>query len=165
MLDVKGILGAATDVPALLAQMITPPEPAALRQGAPGATLPACCCLSRPAAASAGVLLPPGLLRRSSGLLPHARHRRRRGSNACRSVLRPCRLHAPAAITSLRLIGALDASDGALTALGQHLTRMPCDPRIGAPALPGGGSCRGRQLGGGSVGGNGGWWAAAGALP
>jgi hypothetical protein len=34
VLDVKGILGARTDVPALLAQMITPPEPAALLQGA-----------------------------------------------------------------------------------------------------------------------------------
>ena len=33
VLDVKGILGARTDVPALLAQMITPPEPAALLQG------------------------------------------------------------------------------------------------------------------------------------
>ena len=60
VLDVKGILGADTDVPALLAQMITPPEPAALQQGASrlrvgqgfscccGDTLPACgsclCC-------------------------------------------------------------------------------------------------------------------------
>ena len=34
MLDVKGILGAHADVPALLSQMITPPEPAALQQGA-----------------------------------------------------------------------------------------------------------------------------------
>lgn len=36
-----------------------------------------------------------------------------------------------AALTSLRLIGALDSATGALTSLGQHLTRMPCDPRIG----------------------------------
>lgn len=34
VLDVKGILGAAADVPALLARMITPPEPKALQQGA-----------------------------------------------------------------------------------------------------------------------------------
>ncbi len=33
MLDVKGILGAAADVPSLLAKMITPPEPKALQQG------------------------------------------------------------------------------------------------------------------------------------
>lgn len=44
-------------------------------------------------------------------------------------------------MTSLRLIGALDAASGALTSLGQHLTRMPCDPRIGAWAGLAG--CRG----------------------
>lgn len=39
---------------------------------------------------------------------------------------------------SLRLIGALDASPAkALTPLGQHLTRMPCDPRIGKMLLYG----------------------------
>ncbi|PRW33164.1 P-loop containing nucleoside triphosphate hydrolase isoform A [Chlorella sorokiniana] len=73
VLDVKGILGAAADVPALLAKMITPPEPKALQQ----------------------------------------------------------------ALTSLRLIGALDSATGALTPLGQHLTRMPCDPRIGKMLLYG----------------------------
>lgn len=44
VLDVKGILGAHTDVPALLARMITPPVPAALQQGKhrPSALLLAC---------------------------------------------------------------------------------------------------------------------------
>ena len=66
-----------------------------------------------------------------------------------RRSLAPCRRapsHTPApprpapspALTSLRLIGALDASPaGALTPLGQHLTRMPCDPRIGKMLLYG----------------------------
>ncbi|KAL4527192.1 hypothetical protein Ndes2526B_g09099 [Nannochloris sp. 'desiccata'] len=35
------------------------------------------------------------------------------------------------AVTSLERVGALDPSSGALTPLGRHLTRMPCDPRVG----------------------------------
>jgi ATP-dependent RNA helicase DHX57 len=35
------------------------------------------------------------------------------------------------AVTSLERVGALDPSSGALTPLGHHLTRMPCDPRVG----------------------------------
>jgi hypothetical protein len=38
----------------------------------------------------------------------------------------------PAALRSLELIGALEGGSGALTPLGLHLARMPCDPRIGA---------------------------------
>ena len=36
-----------------------------------------------------------------------------------------------AAVTALQRVGALDSTTGALTPLGQHLTRMPCDPRVG----------------------------------
>lgn len=67
------------------------------------------------------------------------------GRHACELIrlpaaFGPCRLTSSslpfppfpyAALTSLRLIGALDSATGALTSLGQHLTRMPCDPRIG----------------------------------
>ena len=128
VLDVKGILGARTDVPALLAQMITPPEPAALLQGV--------CCAVRlctvavkwlvwmapqPAAITAD---PP--------------------TDCCLSHLfsppppPPPPTHTHAALTSLRLIGALAAgAEDALTPLGQHLTRMPCDPRIGKMLLYG----------------------------
>jgi len=35
------------------------------------------------------------------------------------------------AVTSLERVGALDPISGALTPLGRHLTRMPCDPRVG----------------------------------
>jgi ATP-dependent RNA helicase DHX57 len=35
------------------------------------------------------------------------------------------------AVSSLQRIGALDATSGALTPLGSHLVRMPCDPRLG----------------------------------
>lgn len=35
------------------------------------------------------------------------------------------------AILELQRVGALDPGTGALTPLGQHLTRMPCDPRVG----------------------------------
>ncbi len=47
VLDVKGLLGPTTDVPALLSRLITPPEPAALQQGefsAPGLDCPSAAC-------------------------------------------------------------------------------------------------------------------------
>lgn len=124
VLDVKGILGAAADVPALLAKMITPPEPKALQQGAP-----------------TGNRLGPG-----TAWEPNACHGARCSRHAPSFTWH---MHSPrmpprsitlvpscAALTSLRLIGALDSATGALTSLGQHLTRMPCDPRIGGLVAP-----------------------------
>lgn len=52
-------------------------------------------------------------------------------------LLAPC---LPAALGSLQQIGALDVAPSlALTPLGQHLTRMPCDPRIGKVSVWDGG--------------------------
>ena len=66
VMDIKGILR-NVDVGAALADMVTPPDPAAVAQ----------------------------------------------------------------AITSLQRVGALDPGTGDLTPLGSHLTKMPCDPRVG----------------------------------